>query len=529
VCARRRVFATDTNHAPRTAQTERLRRLLDPAATLHAGVHVFGPPATGKTSLVLSTLRQSGATTAYIDCRELSSERGILTSLLTQFTEANARRAHGKRERGDAQREGAAPRKRARGEDGERIGGKGEAEAEEEEEEEDEDVASRDSAPRFARPALASLHKTQVPPRDRFSEFVARLDALLAIKGAAIFAVFDHADRLHSRRPELLPALFRMEEVSRTRLCVVLITESVWSERAAACFYREVATVHFRAYDEAALCEILTAALPRDATMPESLRALLSDERAGETRARATRGALRRLVEYVVKLAARATRDLCEHAHLCRAALPVFAEGLRGTDASTDAVERALMRVRAAMVPQLRRLYQHEAPETPSARLEEELPATAQLLLVAAFLASFNPPQEDRRVFSVFTDTQRRTKRQVKAATRAANRRARPLPLLLTGPRAFSVDRMLAIFHIVAAQAAEAASGAGRVPHAGLLPHIATLVALDLLATPSAGADGRSDFSEDTRYVCNVTRELAERFAARQRVNLRALLFEPPE
>jgi hypothetical protein len=88
---------------------------------------------------------------------------------------------------------------------------------------------------------------------------------------------------------------------------------------------------------------------------------------------------------------------------------------------------------------------------------------------------------------------------------------------------------MLAIFHIVAAQAAEAASGAGRVPHAGLLPHIATLVALDLLATPSAGADGRSDFSEDTRYVCNVTRELAERFAARQRVNLRALLFEPPE
>jgi origin recognition complex subunit 5 len=73
-----------------------------------------------------------------------------------------------------------------------------------------------------------------------------------------------------------------------------------------------------------------------------------------------------------------------------------------------------------------------------------ELPYYAKYLLIAAFLASFNSPKHDRRLFMKYHGKERKRlnnknkKHQVKMSS------------LLVGPKPFNFERLSAIFHAIA-------------------------------------------------------------------------------
>ena len=121
-----------------------------------------------------------------------------------------------------------------------------------------------------------------------------------------------------------------------------------------------------------------------------------------------------------------------------------------------------------------------------------QLPYYSRLLLVAAYLASFNPPRTDQLFFMKSAAAKRRKKGGGTALTkgRPGVIKHRKISRKLLGPQAFILERMLAIFHAIKEDADNRGRlGTGRELTAGaadIQMAIATLASLRLLVKSGA-------------------------------------------
>ncbi|KAF2346899.1 Origin recognition complex subunit 5 [Trinorchestia longiramus] len=104
-----------------------------------------------------------------------------------------------------------------------------------------------------------------------------------------------------------------------------------------------------------------------------------------------------------------------------------------------------------------------------------ELPFYSKYLLIAAYLASYNPAKSDRRFFLKHHGKQKKTQAMMKAKERSCSQ--------LTGPKQFPLDRLLAIFYSI--------SECKQAPTAALMMQLSTLVSLRLVV--QVGADEAID------------------------------------
>jgi origin recognition complex subunit 5 len=117
-----------------------------------------------------------------------------------------------------------------------------------------------------------------------------------------------------------------------------------------------------------------------------------------------------------------------------------------------------------------------------------QLPYYSRLLLVAAYLASFNPPRTDQLTFMKAAAARRRKRGGGTALSkgRPGISKHRKISRKLLGPQAFVLERMLAIFHAVKDDGdSRGRSGRGKELTGGAADiemGIATLVTLRLLA-----------------------------------------------
>jgi origin recognition complex subunit 5 len=118
-----------------------------------------------------------------------------------------------------------------------------------------------------------------------------------------------------------------------------------------------------------------------------------------------------------------------------------------------------------------------------------QLPYYSRVLLVAAYMASFNPPKTDQLLFMKAAASKRRKKGGGTALTkgRAGGSKHRKISRKLLGPQAFVLERMLAIFHAISDDADASGKYQGRgkaVPVTGaadIQMALATLASLRLL------------------------------------------------
>jgi origin recognition complex subunit 5 len=124
-----------------------------------------------------------------------------------------------------------------------------------------------------------------------------------------------------------------------------------------------------------------------------------------------------------------------------------------------------------------------------------QLPYYTRLLLVAAYLASFNPPRTDQLHFMKTSAAKRRKKGGGTALPNTRPAKHRKISRKLLGPQAFVLERMLAIFHAILADA----DGRGRYRKARAAPvagaadvqmAVATLASLRLLIRVGGAGDG---------------------------------------
>lgn len=264
---------------------------------------------------------------------------------------------------------------------------------------------------------------------DNLCDFVRHLaEGLPAALPAYI--VVDQAERLRSLG--LLGALMRLRELTGRLLCCVLLSRAPWEKfrgSGSSSLYR----IHFPQYTASELSRLL----------------------GGES-----------LLPTVLSGTTLSLREL-QHA---AASMAATSDG-EGTSWRKDMTSR--------LRQGLRSVYIREASGSQQA-LRIELPFHARFLLLAAYLASYNPPGTDRRFFVKARGP--RGKRQ---------RKANHLSQHLLGPKQFPLNRLVAIFHaIVDEQVA---------PSAVTLAQVESLVSLRLLARVS-----REEQLSAPRYKCLV-------------------------
>ncbi|KZT08181.1 uncharacterized protein LAESUDRAFT_676836 [Laetiporus sulphureus 93-53] len=91
----------------------------------------------------------------------------------------------------------------------------------------------------------------------------------------------------------------------------------------------------------------------------------------------------------------------------------------------------------------------HSAPSEYDARSMKTLPRLAKFILVAAFLASTNPPKSDMRMFGRGPDERLKRRRRKGGSPRKPKAGVASIPQRLLGPTSFTLDRLLAILGVL--------------------------------------------------------------------------------
>ncbi|KAM6985250.1 origin recognition complex subunit 5 [Aplochiton taeniatus] len=294
------------------------------------------------------------------------------------------------------------------------------------------------------------------------------------------YVVLEHSELLRDMEINLLPAFLRLQELVNDNVTVVLLSEIVWDKFRSntGCF--EPLLLHFPDYSKAELQQILE----RD-THPSYTPELYSS-----------------FINILLGVFYSVCRDLRELRHLAALNFSKYCEPLKeGKVKESDAhklwkniephLKKAMQTVylREVSSAQWEQQQQMEENETGafkglSAYAHVELPYYSKFLLIAAYLASYNPARTDKRFFLKHHGKIKKTKAFLKRNEKTSNH--------LLGPKPFPLDRLLAIFYSVVDSRV--------APTASIFSQISSLVTLQLLTQM-----GHDDQLDTPKYKCSVS------------------------
>uniref|UniRef100_A0A665VQT3 Origin recognition complex subunit 5 n=1 Tax=Echeneis naucrates TaxID=173247 RepID=A0A665VQT3_ECHNA len=297
------------------------------------------------------------------------------------------------------------------------------------------------------------------------------------------YIVMEKSELLRDADANLLPALLRLQELVEDNITVILLSEISWDKFRpnTGCF--EPLLLHFPDYSKVELQQILS--LDRNPSYSAEFYSSYINILLG--------------VFYSV------CRDLRELRHLAALNFSKFCEPLaEGKVKETDThklwrniephLKKAMQTVylREVSSHQWEQMQQMEKeadnclffplPKGLSAHTHVELPYYSKFLLIAAYLASYNPARTDKRFFLKHHGKIRKTHFQ-KKNEKASNH--------LLGPKPFPLDRLLAIFYSVVDSRV--------APTASIFSQISSLVTLQLLTQVS-----HDDQLDAPKYKCAV-------------------------
>ncbi|KAM4615009.1 origin recognition complex subunit 5 [Polymixia lowei] len=293
------------------------------------------------------------------------------------------------------------------------------------------------------------------------------------------YIVLEKAELLRDMDANLLPALLRLQELVEDNVTVTLLSEIVWDtfRPNTGCF--EPLLLHFPDYSKGELQQILS-----QDSHPSYSAELYSS-----------------YINILLGVFYSVCRDLRELRHLAALNFSKFCEPLEeGKVKEGDThklwrniephLKKAMQTVylREVSSVQWEQLQQMEEKETGavrglSAHAHVELPYYSKFLLIAAYLASFNPARTDKRFFLKHHGKIKKTN-FLKKHEKTSNH--------LLGPKPFPLDRLLAIFYSVVDNRV--------APTASIFSQISSLVTLQLLTRV-----GHDDQLDVPKYKCAVS------------------------
>lgn len=320
---------------------------------------------------------------------------------------------------------------------------------------------------------------------EHFVEFVGHLG------GAEAVVVLQHAEQLRHMDANVLPALLALRQLASARVSVVLLSEVAFEKYYSKLNLREPLQMSFPQYSMEQLQEILALDYPQGANLVDLP---VSEE------------FFRSYLRVFLPVFFRACRDLRELRHMSRKHFAQYCQPvLDGQVRMADALA-LWKRIAPVFNASFSSLYLRISCKQPGQELE--LPFYSKFLLIAAYLASYNSTKDDKRLFMKFHGKKRKTRHDVQ-------RKSKPSTHLNTqiGPKAFSLDRLLAIFYSILEDKV------GFNNH--LLIQVSSLVELQLLSLASEEAK-----LDERKYKCNVSFDTIQAIAKMVGFNVRKFLTD---
>ncbi|GJJ68523.1 origin recognition complex subunit 5 [Entomortierella parvispora] len=349
------------------------------------------------------------------------------------------------------------------------------------------------------------------------------------------YLVLDRAERLRDTAPTLIPVLMRLQELTGRNICVILITTIVWEKFRSKTGGYEPIILHFPQYSKSETVAILERDLPEGEDAELYMR----------------------FVDLVYDVFQRNCKDLNEIRHLVALLFPLYVKPVKEGKIQRHEGLKLHRHIQAYFVEAMDKIYLREissmewsdrttqaaggslhsrtdgdssssrmvsgAPGSERAMMTAvsvqnvfDLPYFTKFILIAAFLASYNPPRLDMRYFAKVSNQGGKMTKRAKVA--AAKRHGHDslgskLRQQLLGPKTFPIERMLAIFYSILDEEAE------ETVH--VHTQIASLVSLRLLqrVTPM-------DKLDSIKCKCNVSYETIKALAKSTKFDIDKYLYD---
>uniref|UniRef100_A0A8C8VI39 Origin recognition complex subunit 5 n=1 Tax=Pelusios castaneus TaxID=367368 RepID=A0A8C8VI39_9SAUR len=301
-------------------------------------------------------------------------------------------------------------------------------------------------------------------PCDTFNDFVRLFkQETKDLQDQTVYIVLDKAEQLREMEANVLPGFLKLQEMSDRNVTVVFLSEIVWELFRPNTGCLEPFTLYFPDYSIGHLQKILSHYHP-----PEYSADFYSA-----------------YINILLGVFYTVCRDLKELRHLAVLNFTKYCEPVvRG-----EANERDTRRLWKNIESHLKKAMQ--TPTTSqktylqwlSAHAHVELPYYSKFLLIAAYLASYNPARTDKRFFLKHHGKIKKTN-FLKKHEKTSNH--------LLGPKPFPLDRLLAILYSIVDNKV--------APTANIFSQITSLVTLQLLTLV-----GHDDQLDGPKYKCTVS------------------------
>ncbi|XP_041935295.1 origin recognition complex subunit 5 [Alosa sapidissima] len=293
------------------------------------------------------------------------------------------------------------------------------------------------------------------------------------------YIVLDRAELLRDMEVNLLPGLLRLQELVDDNVTVILLSEIVWDKFRpnTGCF--EPLLLHFPDYSKVELQQILVQDYHPD----------YSAELYGS------------YISILLGVFYSVCRDLRELRHLAALNFSKFCEPLDREEVKESDTHKLWRNIEPHLKKAMQTVYLREVSSVQWEQQQQmedkeagalkgllayahvELPYYSKFLLIAAYLASYNPARTDRRFFLKHHGKIKKTN-FLKKHEKTSNH--------LLGPKPFPLDRLLAIFYSVVDSRV--------APTASIFSQISSLVTLQLLTQV-----GHDDQLDAPKYKCAVS------------------------
>ncbi|KAJ3184516.1 Origin recognition complex subunit 5 [Geranomyces variabilis] len=288
---------------------------------------------------------------------------------------------------------------------------------------------------------------------DNTADFVSKLELLLSKPpwdvGKTVL-LFDNARKLRDMGPYFLAALIRIPE--QVRLIPILITRLTlnWQDFRPRVDSVDPAIVEFPMYTREEVLQIIAQDCPSDEE-PEFFT-----------------GFIAMLYEVFVH----PCKDMRELRHLVSLLFPKYVEPVKAGKMTRQQTSKLFGNIQDHLRDALQGLYLRQisssewrqgtsttnqqpssaGPSKPQARAGPgamDLPYYTKFLIIAAFLASYNPPRLDVRFFAKDRSDEVTRRKGGKGRAGRVQKEGGKMRQQLLGPKAFPVERMLAIFYSI--------------------------------------------------------------------------------
>ncbi|KAJ2961192.1 hypothetical protein NQZ79_g3495 [Umbelopsis isabellina] len=322
--------------------------------------------------------------------------------------------------------------------------------------------------------------KEGVPINEQATEFIGDSETR--------YLILDRAERLRDVASTILPVLLRLSEVSHRNICVILLSTIVYEKFRTKAGAFEPLMIRFPEYSKEDTLEILRRDFSANG---------MDIEVKGKEPVHLGDDFFRSFSEVIYSIFFHNCKDLNELRHLVALLFPLFINPIRdgrgklyftglletwcsfgelttGSSAKPHETSKLFKLAQPYFAEATDKLYLREISSSEWAKRTSEmaqgdialdtdasvvtairtnsrgdfdLPYYTKFLLIASYLASYNPPRFDVRYFAKAGEEKRKRKRGIIKPVH--DKSGGKMRQQLLGPKAFPVERMLAIFYSI--------------------------------------------------------------------------------